>query len=614
MGLIKCSWANGSAFNLPIFAYLRRSTAKLEQSESLIQQEDGIDSIVRKLWYEKEDIQYFAETYSGFENKKRKYFTQMLKEIDKSKVPCIILVRDLSRLSRNPTDSLEIMNRLCGDNKNKKKIKISKIIYLEYDVIKEITKDCDKEELHKKFSAGYYDSLDTRKKSIWGILLKLEKWEFTYNAPKGLEKYILNWKRILKQSDKMPFIRRAFEMKAEWKIHQDISLYLKQSANIRLSPRELTERLFANTVYIWEYTEKTTGNYYIWLLFFEWKTPISRSLWDKVQKALKHRNTQYGSWQEWDVLAEKLRTDSWKRMSSYLAKGKYINYKNTLDKIHVSEVFILQNFLLYIREIFNTITRVNDQLIDQILSDFVDWSNERINAIYRWFSLEWRAFQDAVTQIYRDGFINDITQKYLDAIGVTWESFMVQVSDWLDDMVKNMAPKVFVEVIKSSSSLDVLKWDRKAMDNNIELLIKQKEKIELQKREYRKNAVLAWFSKEEIDRESGDMDKAIHLIESEISEFTDDIDIEEYLDRLPEVLSKTFELASNDLFKSKTNDMKDDLLKLIEITTFELTVNNKKELKIKLFEVLDRLVSGDNCVLEAPSGVEPDYKALQASA
>ena len=32
-----------------IFAYLRRSTSKIEQSESLIQQEDGIFSIVKKL-------------------------------------------------------------------------------------------------------------------------------------------------------------------------------------------------------------------------------------------------------------------------------------------------------------------------------------------------------------------------------------------------------------------------------------------------------------------------------------------------------------------------------------------------------------------------------------
>jgi hypothetical protein len=598
----------------PIFAYLRRSTAKIEQSESLIQQEDGIDSIVRKLWYEKEEIKYFAETYSGFENKKRKHFTQMLNEIDKSKEPCIILARDLSRLSRNPNDSLEIMNRLYGDNKNKKKVKIWKIIYLEYDIIKEITKDFDKEELHKKLSAWYYDSLDTRRKSIGWILLKLEKWEFTYIAPKWLEKFFVNEKRVLKQNDKMPFIRRAFEMKAEWKNHQEISLYLKQVWGVKLSDRELTDRLFKNTIYIWEYTEKTTGNYYTWLVFFEWKPPITRTLWGKVQKVLQRRNSQYGAWQEGNVISEKLRTESGKRMSTYLAKGKYINYKNTIDKIHISEVAILQSFLVHIWTIVTTITQINDRVIDEILSDFVDGSNERINAIYAWLPPEWRAFQDAVTQIYRDGCINDVTQKYLDMTGVTWDIFIEDITEWLANMVKNTAPQVFTEIIKSSSSLDNLKWDRKAMDQNIERLVKQKEKIELQKRDYRRNAVLAGFSKEEIDRESSDMDKAINLIESEISEFTDDTDIEAYLIRLPEVLSKTFELASNAIFKSKTQDMKDDLLKLIEITTFELTVNNKKELKIKLFEVLDRLVSGDNYILEAPSGVEPDYKALQASA
>ena len=53
---------------------------------------------------------------------------------------------------------------------------------------------------------------------------------------------------------------------------------------------------------------------------------------------------------------------------------------------------------------------------------------------------------------------------------------------------------------------------------------------------------------------------------------------------------------------------------LLEITTVELTISNKKELKVKLFGVLDRLVNGENFNLEAPSGVEPDYGALQAPA
>ena len=59
--------------------------------------------------------------------------------------------------------------------------------------------------------------------------------------------------------------------------------------------------------------------------------------------------------------------------------------------------------------------------------------------------------------------------------------------------------------------------------------------------------------------------------------------------------------------------MKDDIKKLLEITTVELTITNKKELRIQLFDVLDKLVSSDNFNLEVPSGVEPLSKALQAS-
>lgn len=90
--------------DVPIFAYLRRSTNKKEQEDSLIQQEDGISTIVKRLGLGERKIRYFAETRSGFENRKRKEWGKMLEEIDKSSVPCLILCRDISRLSRNPTD------------------------------------------------------------------------------------------------------------------------------------------------------------------------------------------------------------------------------------------------------------------------------------------------------------------------------------------------------------------------------------------------------------------------------------------------------------------------------------------------------------------------------
>lgn len=48
----------------------------------------------------------------------------------------------------------------------------------------------------------------------------------------------------------MTFVRRAFEMKTEGKTHKEISKYLMSQAQIRLSDRELTDRLFRNPIYI----------------------------------------------------------------------------------------------------------------------------------------------------------------------------------------------------------------------------------------------------------------------------------------------------------------------------------------------------------------------------
>lgn len=70
-------------------------------------------------------------------------------------------------------------------------------------------------------------------------------------------------------------------------------------------------------------------------------------MWEKVQNCLGRKISQYGEKQEGDILAEKLRTGEGRRMSRYLAKNKYPNYKNTIEKIHISEVVILKEFINY---------------------------------------------------------------------------------------------------------------------------------------------------------------------------------------------------------------------------------------------------------------------------
>lgn len=107
----------------------------------------------------------------------------MMKEILALKPPttCVILVRDISRLTRNPTDGLWIMNHLFGDNGCRRIIE--KILYLDLDRVKEWNQHGDKEAIHKELSMAYYDSLDTKKKSIGGIILRLESGVFPYATP-----------------------------------------------------------------------------------------------------------------------------------------------------------------------------------------------------------------------------------------------------------------------------------------------------------------------------------------------------------------------------------------------------------------------------------------------
>lgn len=89
--------------------------------------------------------------------------------------------------------------------------------------------------------------------------------------------------------------------------------------------------------------------------------------------------------------------------------------------------------------------------------------------------------------------------------------------------------------------------------------------------------------------------------------------MDRYLARLPDILKETFELAEKIGRDGITESMKEDVLKLLELTTVELTVNNKKELTVKLFDVLEGMIPGGKSVLEAPSGVEPLSTALQAA-
>jgi flagellin-specific chaperone FliS len=79
----------------------------------------------------------------------------------------------------------------------------------------------------------------------------------------------------------------------------------------------------------------------------------------------------------------------------------------------------------------------------------------------------------------------------------------------------------------------------------------------------------------------------IKTIENKIQILSQSGEIEHFIDVLPDILAKTFELSQKAIMDQDFEQSREDIMKLIEITTFELTVNTKKELRIKLFDWLE---------------------------
>jgi hypothetical protein len=578
--------------NPPIFAYLRRSTTN-KQEISIENQADNIDFIIADNGFDKDEVEYFSESktaYDGVKQKngkiirKRIEFTRLLKAIDEAKAPCIILVRESSRLSRNELDSLEIQKKLFGLYGSKKKIE--KIIFYDGVIWDEHS---DRQKVSQELLNNYHYSIQTGKSSKGGVGAQLRRGHFVYNPPAGLVRVKVGPKAyILSQNEKMPAIRRAFEMKVEWKGHREISRFLRQFG-INKGERHLTESIFTLPVYAGWYVDKKTGEIFDKLIYKEWAPPIPRSLWDKTQDVLGKKNSHYGEKQEDHLFEAKMKTESGHLFSKYLAKEwQYPAYKwkykddSGKDRfIHIMESKIIASFM---RGVWEMISYCSKQHSKE-LAHAIAYEKEAFLTELHWKEIsKWEIERDATR--LSSGFCK----------GYGYE---VAISEFSEELRKKF--------------LSETKELRGAKKDQVKKLEDQKQAVEIERKTYRKNAVSMKIEKEELDEITADFDKDIQRLDGLISELSADTEMESYLERIPEILEKTVELASNPLRKAEIERLREDVKKLLEITTVELTITNKKELKIKLFDVLNSLLSSDKSILEASMGVEPISTALQAA-
>lgn len=173
-----------------------------------------------------------------------------------------------------------------------------------------------------------------------------------------------------------------------------------------------------------------------------------------------------------------------------------------------------------------------------------------------------------------------------------WESKIVELKEIIES-------KEWYILEKSNNVLKSFFEQSPIFDSDREWkILQEKQKVELEnkklvleeeKKTIRKNGIKWGYTAEETNETIADTEKEIQSIEDQIKALWESTDMEQYLERLPEIVQKLHELSSKVLSEADYEGMRNDIKQLIEIVSHELILNNKKELKVKLSEVLENL-------------------------
>jgi uncharacterized protein (UPF0335 family) len=635
------------------FAYMRRSTTKIEQAESLLQQEEGIKSMAQELGISLDDIRSYSESKSWFENRTREEWNRMIKDIDivcKWGGICHILCRDSSRLSRNPRDNMDIADRLFGDNDFKKRRAIDKIHML-WDGASIITwtPKSDKESVVNELHNNYTNSIWTKKKSSTWIILKLQAWEFPYASPHWLERIIPSWvvyqkpfhkwqSTVLKQKVLMKFIKRLFEMKVEGKTSKEMSDYLKKFAGIYIPPKKIVETIIQNTLYKGEYTEKTTGRFFDNIKFYEGRPPIEKSLWERANATIWKRGNGHGKGQTEHLLVGRIKTEQGTTFQIYIAKWKsgtgiHYNYKGISkdDKWKTINVYVAETEMLnYVAvEISKIVTKIFERVDTVEVMSRIEQYNEA-NYCYSqyygndiWSEQGGDVYVNAKENLDTKSSVVDLKDlpkmlselfslrrenidSMVDTMLATETEKMQEISNTTistntREEIKNyfenrlsIRDEILQTAIQESPFFKRLQEELDFQKSWIEQLEKQRLEIQEELKGVYGKAFKMGYDKEFADEQCLQIQQKISRIDNTINWLSENTNLQGILDRLPTILAKIVELSSNAISKGKIKEHRDDIRLILDIITVELQISNKKELKIKLLEGLEDLLDDEN--------------------
>lgn len=608
---------------------------------------NGIDPSKVEYYIESKSAYNHVKVKSGIITRKRTEFTRMLADIDKSKETITILTYEPSRLSRNQVDEMEITERLFWTHeKSKQKIKCVK-----FNNKDEWSQKTNQWEVRQLLLDCYKESLRTSGRAKDGQIKQLrQKQRYVYSTPRGIDR-LKEWEDTLKTNADMLYIRKAWEMKAENKNKREITKYLaKYGIRINSFESYFRNSLYAGEVpdpETWEML-KVKFEWGKPPLSMELFNRVQKTL--GIRRVSKHQEgdtlTRLLKWEHnrWKAFTSYYAKGIYKTYKSKALWSFDMSERKILDKI-LNE--ILSVLFTVLEEIYyETFGKLfSQEEIDRKITskEMMEWTialHEAINALpdeelkklykkilfqsekigykldllEQWYTLEelkgkkraelWdmcKNFKDThknhfkyickpeyiILQMKRVRLLRIIDSEF------HWISPFHDYYFEQDEKFFNVA-HLTREVFKKYLSLHLPIWKKyeetkQEREEQISALSADKDKKEKEIMWIDKEALRKGFSAEVAEELKQDIQKEIEDIDSQISELSDWVDIEKFFERLPEVLAKVFELSTKVLVEEESEVKKEEVYKVIELAVFELNPITKKELKIKLFPVLEAI-------------------------
>ena len=624
-----------------IFVYIRRSTTN-KQELSLQRQDDNAKETIIQAGFNPNDVEYYIESKSAYAwvkvkdgnvMRRRTEFTRMLWDIDRSPVPIILLTYEDSRLSRNDPDTNEILARLFWEYE-KDKCNIDKIIFNGGEIW---TGKSNKGDIKQRLLDRYKESLKISERSHKANLRELRNQRYILSTPVWINRLSESEKgenfKWLVTNEKMPIILKAWEMKSEYKSKREIDNYLKK---YWIELWDTHEKYFRKHIYMGYHVDPENWEL-LPMKFASWKAPIPEKLWYKVQETLwVRRVSKYWDKQEWDILSYLLKwEEDIKKSRSFSVeypKWKYRSYKsNAYWGFNKSETKIIKEFLPQIiwkiADLFYGLSELHKNIDSERLAK---WSEVRLS--------NWKV--SIFVKKNKKELLSENQERRKDLLlinSITEEEVKIKTELqnsplWIQDIWEVKEGEIFNSILKSlntdnfgkaldlrrrmnyietikdwritaeeqlKASLTTLgnKQSFKEKDERIvELQKLQKEKIKKEQQRDSTPMELAAlrYPYEYVEKVVSWIDQDIKELDKNIERLSQNSSIEEFLDKIPEVITKIFELCSKALSNQEISAIKDEVIKLVEITTFELSVSTKKELKVKLFEGLEDVLKLKN--------------------